>query len=77
MPDTCVDCNDSPRLHDLGSSYTETFPIESPSGAAMTLSLRLCLRCGRRFADRTQLREYLRTKLPQFAIVGSVARSRG
>jgi hypothetical protein len=76
VPDTCVDCNDRPRLHDLGSSYTETFPIMSPSGAAMTMSLRLCLRCGGRFADRTQLREYLRTKIPQFAIAVSVAHSR-
>jgi hypothetical protein len=31
------------------------------------MTLHLCLRCGSRFPDRTQLRDYLRTRLPEHA----------
>ena len=68
MADRCVDCGDRPRLHDLGSCFSETYPVRAPGGAAMHLTLRLCLRCGARFSDRTQLREYLRTRLPEYAV---------
>jgi hypothetical protein len=68
VADRCVDCGDRPRLHDLGSCYSETYAVRAPSGAAIHLTLRLCLRCGGRFADRTGLREYLRTRLPEYAV---------
>ena len=68
MPDTCVDCRERPRLHDLGCSYTETFPVKTVTGSMVTVSLRLCLRCGSRFVDRMQLRDYLRAKVPQVAV---------
>lgn len=68
LSDRCIDCNDQPRLHQLGSCFSETFPVRAPSGAALHLTLRLCLRCGKRFATRTELRDYLRTRLPDFAV---------
>jgi len=68
VADRCVDCNDRPRLHDLGSCFTETFAVRTRTGAAIQLTLRLCLRCGGRFADRAQLRDYLRTRLPEYAL---------
>ncbi len=66
MADRCVDCGDRPRL-ELGSSFAETYAVKGPGGAKVHLTLRLCLRCGARFSDRTQLREYLRTRLPEYA----------
>ncbi len=36
-------------------------------GGRFTVTLRLCLACGSRFADRVQLRRYLCTKLPAYA----------
>lgn len=68
MLERCVDCSDQPKLHELGSCYSETFAVRAPNGAALHLTLRLCLRCGSRFPDRTQLREYLRTRLPEHAL---------
>jgi hypothetical protein len=68
VADRCVECNDRPRLHDLGSCYTETFAVRTQAGAAIQVTLRLCLRCGGRFADRAQLRDYLRTRLPEYAV---------
>lgn len=75
MPDRCVDCNCRPRLHEVVSCYSETFPVKAPSGVRYTLTLRLCLACGTRFADRRQLREYLRTRLPAYvtAVTEAVA----
>jgi len=67
VPDRCVDCSDQPRLHQLGSCYSETFAVRAPNGAALHVTLHLCLRCGSRFPDRTQLRDYLRTRLPEHA----------
>lgn len=73
MPERCVDCNSGPRLHEAGPSYSETFPLLAPNHVAYSLTLRICLSCGARFGDRTQIREYLRTKLPAHARVAEVA----
>ena len=67
MPDRCVDCSDQPGLRPLGSCYSETFAVRAPSGAALHLTLHLCLRCGSRFPDRGELRDHLRTRLPEHA----------
>ncbi len=64
MYQRCVDCNEKPRLRDLGSCYLESFPVTT-DGAQALVTLRLCLRCGARFVDRLQLREYLRARLPK------------
>ncbi len=64
LPEHCVDCNVRPRPNDVASCYSETFPLETPEGGRFHFTLRLCLDCGTRFADRRQLREYMRTKLP-------------
>ncbi len=77
MPDRCVDCDRRPTLHQLGACYSETFPVRGPDGAMLQLTLRLCLRCGARFSDRAQLRDYLRTRLPSYAVEGALARARG
>lgn len=69
MPERCVDCQCRPRLHEVVSCYSETFPLLAPNHVAYTLTLRLCLTCGTRFTDRGQIREYLRTKLPAHARV--------
>ena len=68
MSERCVDCSDRPKLHDLGSCYTETFAVRVRSGGVLQLTLRLCLRCGSRFPDRSQLRDYLRGRLPEYAV---------
>lgn len=75
MPDRCVDCHAGSRLHEVVSCYSETFPVTGPYGAKYQLTLRLCLACGSRFADRLQLREYLRSRLPAHAtsVVEAVA----
>ena len=75
LPDRCLDCNDRPKPNDV-ASYTETFAVRAPSGAALHLTLRLCLRCGSRFPDRSQLRDYLRTRLPDYAVQWATATSR-
>ncbi len=67
MPDRCVDCRTAPRLHLAESCFTETFPVTGPNGLKYQLTLRLCLACGSRFADRREIREYLRTRLPAYA----------
>ncbi len=77
MADRCVDCGDRPRLHDLGSCYSETYAVRQSNGSAVHLTLRLCLRCGSRFSDRTQLRDYLRTRLPEYAVRLRVASAAG
>jgi NMD protein affecting ribosome stability and mRNA decay len=67
LAERCVDCNSGPRLHEVVSCFTETFPVRAPNGVPYNLTLRLCLACGARFADRRQIREYLRTRLPAHA----------
>jgi hypothetical protein len=75
LPERCVDCSTGSRLHEVASCYTETFPVTGPAGMKYHLTLRLCLACGSRFADRQQVREYLRTRLPAHAtsVVEAVA----
>jgi hypothetical protein len=72
LPDRCVDCRTAPKH---GAVYTETFPVSAPNGLRYQLALRLCLACGTRFADRQQVRTYLRTRLPAHAtsVVEAVA----
>lgn len=72
MPDRCIDCGTGPKLN---ACFTETFPVTGPNGLKYHLSLRLCLACGSRFADRRQVREYLHTRLPAHAtsVVEAVA----
>jgi len=72
LPERCVECNRSPRLHEVVSCFSETFPLVAPNHAAYNLTLRLCLPCGTRFAGREQIREYLRTKIPAHARVAEV-----
>jgi hypothetical protein len=67
LPERCVDCRTGPRLHSAVSCFSETFPVTAPNGVKYDLTLRLCLACGSRFADRRQIREYLRTRLPAYA----------
>lgn len=69
----CVDCNTSPRTNEVAPCYSETFPMEAPGGGVFQYTLRLCLDCGTRFADRGQLREYLRTKLPALVRATEIA----
>ena len=75
MPDRCVDCRTSPRLHTTGPCFTETFPVVGTNGLKYLVTLRICLTCGSRFADRSEIREYLRTRLPAHAtsVVEAVA----
>jgi NMD protein affecting ribosome stability and mRNA decay len=67
LPERCVDCGSGPRLHEVLSCYTETFPVRAPNGVPYHITLRLCLACGTRFAERREVREYLRTRLPTHA----------
>ncbi len=67
MPDVCIDCSATSRPTDVVPCFSETFPLKTTNGGQFTVTLRLCLRCGRRFADRGQLRSYLATKLPAYA----------
>jgi hypothetical protein len=67
LPDGCVDCSVRPRPHDVVPCYSETFPLTAFDGGRFNLTLRLCLSCGSRFTDRTELRRYLETKLPAYA----------
>ena len=67
MSERCVDCNSGPRLHEVVSCFSETFPVRAPNGMPYNLTLRLCLACGSRFVDRREVREYLRTRLPAHA----------
>jgi hypothetical protein len=67
LHERCVDCDCRPRLHEVVSCFSETFPVRAPNGLPYNLTLRLCLACGSRFADRREIREYLRTRLPAHA----------
>lgn len=60
MVDVCADCGS----REFKSCFTEGFPARGRDGAAVTLTLRLCLACGARFSDRGQLRSHLSRKLP-------------
>jgi hypothetical protein len=72
LSDRCVDCRTGPKLH---ACFTETFPVTGPNGLKYQHTLRLCLACGSRFADRREIREHLRTRLPAYAtsVVEAVA----
>ncbi len=72
MSDRCVDCRTGPKLD---ACFTEIFPVTGPTGFKYHFTLRLCLACGSRFADRREVREYLRTRLPAHAtsVVEAVA----
>jgi hypothetical protein len=67
LPDACVDCSVTSRPTDVVPCFSESFPLRTTNGGQFTVTLRLCLRCGRRFADRGALRSYLATKLPAYA----------
>ncbi len=73
MPNGCVDCHATPKLHELGSCFSETFAVKAPNGARVQLTVRLCLKCGARFQDRIALREYLSTRLPAYATAYATA----
>lgn len=75
MSERCVDCRSGSRLNEVQSCFTETFAVTGPLGMKYPLTLRLCLACGSRFADRQQVREYLRTRIPAHArsVVEAVA----
>lgn len=75
MRNRCVDCNAAPKANDV-AAFSETFAVRAPSGAALHLTLRLCLRCGSRFSDRAQLREYLNSRLPDYALQWVMATAR-
>jgi hypothetical protein len=64
LHDGCVDCRALPRLHELGPCFSETFATKAPNGMQVHVTLCLCLKCGARFEDRSQLREYLRSRMP-------------
>ena len=70
MPDACVDCR-TPRFT---SGFTETFESRGFTGDLQLVTLRLCLDCGSRFADRAQMRRYLVQKLPAWAVAGAPVR---
>lgn len=76
MPDRCLDCNERPTP-DHAPAHAETFAVRAPSGAALHLTLRLCPRCGSRFAGRSEVREYLRGRLPDYAVRWALATSQG
>jgi len=67
LSDLCVDCSAGSRLNEVASCFSETFPVKALDGVKYQVTLRLCLACGKRFADRRQLREYLLTRLPAYA----------
>jgi hypothetical protein len=67
VPDVCVDCSVTSRPTEVVPCFSESFPLKTTNGGQFTLTLRLCLRCGARFADRSALRSYLVTKLPAYA----------
>lgn len=67
MPERCVDCDVRPRPSEVVPCFSETFNLTTTIGGHFHLTLRLCLGCGARFADRRQLRDYLATKLPAYA----------
>ena len=72
MPDVCVDCSVTSRPTDVVPCFSESFPLKTTNGGQFTVTLRLCLRCGRRFADRQEVRSYLATKLPAYAAYAAV-----
>jgi hypothetical protein len=65
--DGCVDCSVTSRPTEVVPCFSESFPLKTTNGGQFTLTLRLCLRCGGRFADRVALRRYLETRLPAYA----------
>jgi hypothetical protein len=69
VPDACVDC----RTLKFTSGFSETFRARGFDGSAFLVTLRLCLDCGARFADRAQMRDYLSTRLPAHAVETAAA----
>ena len=67
MSERCADCDIRPRPSEAVPCFSETFDLKTTIGGHFHLTLRLCLSCGARFADRRQLRAYLATKLPAYA----------
>ena len=67
MPDRCLDCNALP-LPGPVAFRSETFAVRGPTGAAIHLTLGLCARCASRFAERAELRDHLRARLPDYAV---------
>jgi len=65
VPDRCLDCNAPPLPGP--APRAETFAVRGPSGAAIHLTLRLCAQCASRYPGRSELRDYLRGKLPDYA----------
>lgn len=72
MADACVDCR-TPRFT---SGFTETFQSRTFDGSSVLVTVRLCLECGARFADRAQMRTYLAGKLPAHALSVATAAAR-
>ncbi len=64
MADACVDC----RTRKFTSGFTETFESRTFDGTAVLVTVRLCLTCGARFADRSAMRSYLAGRLPAHAV---------
>jgi hypothetical protein len=64
VSDACVDC----RTHRFTSGFTEVFESRAFDGTPLLVTLRLCLDCGSRFADRGEMRGYLVHKLPAHAV---------
>lgn len=60
MSEICADCGS----REFKSCFTESFPSRAHDGTSLVLTLRLCLTCGARFPERSQLRTYLLDKLP-------------
>ena len=67
MAEACVDCSATSRPTEVVPCFSESFPLKTTNGGQFTLTLRLCLRCGARFADRGAVRRYLATRLPAYA----------
>lgn len=67
MPDACVDC----RTRRFTSGFTEVFESRAFDGSPVLVTLRMCLDCGSRFADRREMRSYLLHKLPAHAVAAA------
>jgi transcriptional regulator NrdR family protein len=67
VADACVDC----RTLRFTSGYTEVFESRAFDGSPVLVTLRMCLECGSRFADRREMRGYLLKKLPAHAVAAA------
>jgi hypothetical protein len=64
-----VDC----RTRRFTSGFTEVFESRTFDGSPVLVTVRLCLQCGSRFADRREMRGYLVHKLPAHAVSTTAA----